>query len=269
MPDIHSAAAILGGKAKGNRILCPGPGHSKNDRSLKVTFRPDGGFSVTSFAGDDWQTCKDYVKARLGLSDDQPVPFTVSVRSVSTGRTKARAEALARLWASCIPIEGTPAEVYLKRRGLSYDGDAWRYRPTSGSIVAIVTDALTADPIGWHETMLDHDGNKLGRRMHGNVSGGAVRLYDSDILTGLAVAEGIETAIASDMRPVWACLSASVLMNFPVIPGVECLTVLADHDEAGIAAANAVGRRWHEAGREVILTMPAKYGTDFADREAA
>ena len=52
---------------------------------------------------------------------------------------------------------------------------------------------------------------------------------------------------------------------FPVIPHVDALTVFADHDKAGIKAANEVGERWHAAGREVTLTMPADPGKDFAD----
>ena len=271
LPDIQSAAAALGGKVfKGNRIICPGPGHSRHDRSLQVVFRTDGGFSVTSYAGDDFRDCRDHVKAVLGLSDGEPVPYAVpAIGKLPSGKTKARAAAMWRLWDQCIPISGTLAETYLNRRGLHYDGDAWRFRPSSGSIIALVMDALTGEPTGWHETILDRDGNKIGRKMHGCISGGAVRLYDTDVLIGLAVAEGIETAIASDTRPIWACLSASVMKGLPVIPGVDCLTIFADHDQAGIDAANDLGQKYHNAGREVILTMPEKYGTDFADREAA
>lgn len=70
MIDIHSAAKILGGQKNGaERVLCPGPGHGKLDRSLSVKFNskyPEG-FVAHSFSGDPWQDCRDYVRERLGL----------------------------------------------------------------------------------------------------------------------------------------------------------------------------------------------------------
>ena len=64
-------ARILGGDAYGgNKILAPGPGHSRKDRSLSITIKPDApdGFLVHSQAGDDDLACKDHVRERLGLA---------------------------------------------------------------------------------------------------------------------------------------------------------------------------------------------------------
>jgi hypothetical protein len=50
-------------------VLCPGPGHSTEDRSLSVRLdaaAPEG-FLVHSFAGDDPVACRDYVRGKLGL----------------------------------------------------------------------------------------------------------------------------------------------------------------------------------------------------------
>ena len=69
--SLASIAKALGVEVKQNQtyVMAPGPGHSSEDRSLKVT--PDGnapdGFLVHSFAGDDWQECKDYVRDKIGL----------------------------------------------------------------------------------------------------------------------------------------------------------------------------------------------------------
>lgn len=264
--DIKTAARLLGGEARGNKIICPGPNHSKRDRSLSVTFLPDGSFLTNSFAGDDFRDCRDHVKTRLGLSDDRPQQVIAPAPTlVSSGSTRARVEMLRRLWDSCIPIVGTLGERYLASRGLSYSGDGWRYRPASRALVALITDAVSGEIIGWHETQLDADGRKLKRLMHGRAAGGCVRLYNSEALTEVGIAEGIETALATGYAPVWACLSSSIMAGFPVLTGVRSLTVFADHDRAGIAAANAVAERWHAAGREVTLAMPAEPGRDFAD----
>lgn len=269
MLDIKNAARLLGGDARGNRILCPGPGHTRRDRSLSITFHADGSFTVNSFAGDDWQACKDHVRAVLGMSDDRAVTVAAPPVPISSGSSAARIAAMGRLWAQCIPIKGTLGERYLESRGLSYDGDGWRFRPTSRALIGIITDAATGSPIGWHETILDQDGNKTGRLMHGRASGGVVRLYDDPGATEISIAEGIETALATGARPIWACLSSSIMQGLPVLLDIEQLTVFADHDPAGVKAANAVGERWHAAGRRVTLTMPGLPGVDFADREAA
>ena len=84
---------------------------------------------------------------------------------------------------------------------------------------------------------------------------------------GLLVGEGLETTLtaARGFGPaVWACLSAGNLASLPVLDGVECLTVVADHDlpdargrRAGQDAAARCAERWAAAGREVrVWTSP-------------
>ena len=71
--DARHVAAALGGDVVGrDAVSAPGPGHSREDRSLSVKLVPStpDGLIVHSFAGDDWQTCKDYVKERLGIEDE-------------------------------------------------------------------------------------------------------------------------------------------------------------------------------------------------------
>jgi RecA-family ATPase len=67
--DLRQLAAALGGEASGGQVLAPGPGHSRDDRSLAVKIdasAPDG-FLVHSFANDDPMACKAYVRDKLGL----------------------------------------------------------------------------------------------------------------------------------------------------------------------------------------------------------
>jgi hypothetical protein len=75
MIDVRAIAAALGGQVVGaNKILAPGPGHSRRDRSLavKLDLRAPDGFMCFSHAGDDWKDCRDYVRQRLGLPEWQP-----------------------------------------------------------------------------------------------------------------------------------------------------------------------------------------------------
>src|SRR5262249_22702668 len=74
-PPLHQYARLLNGEVRGNQILCPGPGHSVEDRSLAVKMNGDD-FVVHSFADDDAIVCKDFVRQKLGLA-----PFAPKSRS--------------------------------------------------------------------------------------------------------------------------------------------------------------------------------------------
>jgi uncharacterized protein (DUF3084 family) len=58
-----------------------------------------------------------------------------------------------------------------------------------------------------------------------------------------------------------------VLGNLLVIPDVERLIILVDHDlnGAGRAAALRCAERWSRAGRKVVRLTPRRPGTDFND----
>ena len=272
--SIKSLAMALGGDAySGNRVLCPGPGHSRHDRSLSVMFNADGTFVAKSFAGDDWKECRDHIKVKLGINDERPaLAVERSIDLSGMLDVQRRIERARCIWLDCVPIGGTLAETYLGSRGLTYDGDALAFHASTRAMVALMTDATTGEPCGIHRTFLDANGNKIDKKMLGRARGAVVRLYEHEIPFGLAVGEGIETTLAADFRPAWACLSANGLATLPVIPHVPALSIFADNDlkGAGFNAANRCGERWHEAGREVTIAAPVVAGTDFADiRRAA
>ena len=89
--------------------------------------------------------------------------------------------------------------------------------------------------------------------------GGIIRLSpDEDVLQGLTLAEGLETELAAlsiGLRPVWSTGSNTNMAKFPLLAGVESLTILADHDAAGAGerAAREVEARWRAAGTEVRI----------------
>ena len=280
------AAIALQGDATGQTVLCPGPGHSPRDRSLAVTFDPAApdGFLVHSFAGDDWRTCRDHVATALGVrhGDDRAPPAPRPAKSAKAATENDRKAGARRIWAECKPLTGSVAERYLSGRGcllstmprdlryhpaLRYDGD------TAPGLVAAMRDIRTNEITGVHRTFLRPDGSKIDRRMLGVAGGAVVKLTpDEGVTRGLGIAEGIETGLAimrAGFSPVWACLSAGALASFPVLPGIECLTVFADHDASGTgqSAAGKCVRRWREAGREAHAIMPISPG-DFNDTVA-
>jgi hypothetical protein len=186
-----------------------------------------------------------------------------------------------------VPLRGTIGQTYLEHRGCVLpptDSDL-RFLPASEkfppSLCAKITDAITNAPLSLHFTRLAADGRgksdceqpKLLLAGH-RKRGGVVRLWPNEAVTcGLAIAEGLESALAAAhlFQPVWAAIDASNLARFSVLPGVDALTIFADHDPAGLKAARECARRWHAAGREVRIRAPRVFGRDAADiaREVA
>jgi putative DNA primase/helicase len=307
--DARALAHALGGDALGrNRVLAPGPGHSRADRSLSITLDPRApdGFLVHSFAGDDPMICRDYVRAAVDLPAWSPgskrtgAPTPRPVRAPDPGEERKvwLQERVLELWDQSVDLRGTIAELYLTRprseggRGLAFPDDvghALRFHPACpwreddgtllkvpamiGAMRDIHTDQLRA----LHRTRLTPDGLKVDRKMLAPAAGAAIKLDPDDAVTmGLTVGEGIETTLAArqiGFRPAWALGSSGGIKTLPVLSGVEALTILEEHDEKG-ANARAVmdcGTRWHDAGREVITVAPrsGKDVNDALSREAA
>jgi len=137
MRDTATIARLLGGQVAGrDTVLIPGPGHSPQDRSLAVRLDPAApdGFVAYSHAGDDWRTCRDYVRSRLGLPSWQPGDGqrrTIPRRHVEKWEFAAvdmqsehrrnwsedellRISAARRIWNEAQDPRGTIAETYLR-----------------------------------------------------------------------------------------------------------------------------------------------------------
>lgn len=288
--NILQAAKLLGGEpVSRNGVICPGPGHSPRDRSLSVRFTPDG-FRVFSHSGDNWKTCKDHVRDRLGLKgfeNEAPRPAVVSICQEDTNRSW-RAGAI---WREARPISGTPAERYLAGRSVSYRGEDLRWhsacpfgKERRGCMVALVRNIVTNAHQAIHRTALDQSGNKLselgsnGRLSFGPIKGGAVKLTeDAEASTCLAIAEGIETALSIrelpdlENMPVWSLLSAGGVAAFPALAGLEAVWIGADNDASGTGekAAEAAAERLTAKNITTIILMPAQAGEDLNDKVKA
>lgn len=189
------------------------------------------------------------------------------------------------LWRQQQPLAGSIGADYLRARGCAsppVDGHlalhpALRH-PTGyigPALLARITDAVTREPMGLHRTWITATGKadvRPAKMTLGPKQGGVIRLWPDDMVTGgLAVAEGIETSlsIARTFTPVWCLIDAGNLAAFPVLAGIECLVIGADHDPAGIKAAHACADRWARAGRDVRVILPDVAGADWNDMEGA
>ena len=72
--DLQTLQRALGGDISNGQLLCPGPDHSAEDRSLSIKLNPNApdGFVVHSFAGDDAIACRDHVRRKLRLPEFKP-----------------------------------------------------------------------------------------------------------------------------------------------------------------------------------------------------
>jgi Toprim domain len=214
----------------------------------------------------------------------------------------------AKIIASLQPVIGTPGEPYLRdvrkidvshwaiKQALeSIDAIGWCERtyvkqpdPTKplhphhgqhlGAIIGILTDPVTGDRTGGITRTYLYDGKKVDRAVSLGGIGllGIIRLSPNDeVGTGLHLCEGIESALAAMMMgfcPMWAAGSTTTVAKFPVVNGIESLTVIADNDvkdaagrEAGQQAAREVCQRWADAGREAVKKTPKALGEDAND----
>jgi putative DNA primase/helicase len=179
-----------------------------------------------------------------------------------------------------------PLVTHFAARGISLSpqtlaADVLRFHPNCPmgrskvpAMVARLNDIVTGKFSGIHRTALADDfsskrvmpDNLPSRMIMGVAKGSAVQLFPCS--THLGIAEGIETALSAHQifgMPVWAALSANGVRDFPVIGGIKFLRILADHDDAGISAALACGRRYEAAGIEVEIRCPPDRRSDWND----
>ena len=291
--SLRELAQALGGEVSGHAVLCPGPNHSRTDRSLSVRLssQSPGGFVCHSFADDPFDLCRDYVASRLGLPMFTPgkrldasraatvrpyrAPASESDHAARVGRAR-------QIWVESQDAHGTVVEVYLASRGLTLPDDmnALRFNSRTpwqeldGTIVhtpcmisalrSILTDELT----GVQRTRIGPTGIKLGRKMTGVASGSAIKVDpDDSVEQGIVIAEGLETAMTGrlfGLKPAWALGSAGAIATFPILPGVTGIHILGETGKANADAVQACGRRWRQAGAEVLIVRP-KVGSDIND----
>jgi putative DNA primase/helicase len=193
------------------------------------------------------------------------------------------------------PILGSPGERYLSQtRGIDTTAisdllertDTFGWNPSIyfnerghplhgqklGCIVGIMTDPVTAQPTGAiSRTYIGPDCKKVCKAKTLGEGGGVIRLsHYEDALHGLFLAEGKETCLAAaalGLTPIWATGSATTIAKFPLVAGIESLTLIADHDAngAGERAARKVETRWIAAGREVRILRAKAVGYDLDD----
>jgi hypothetical protein len=184
------------------------------------------------------------------------------------------------LWEQAAPIEGTLAERYLREtRRLTLPPDVsprvLRFHPRvyftekvsfgpgfHPCLIALYRDLRTDEPSAVMRTALTADGRKIDRAALGSVGGAAIKLTDdAEVSMALTVGEGVETTLAGMMDgylPAWGLGSSGAIAKFPLLPGIEALTILGETGDGGAneRAIRECFARWNAAGREVYRATP-------------
>ena len=291
-------AAALGGATRNGcgwlaRCCC----HEDNQPSLSLKDGADGVLLVKCFAGCDARDILAEFCRRNWLKDRRcrpaktapAIPKRDPGKKQDSGKTGHSGFAAA-IWRESVDPRGSLAERYLNGRGLKLDddlagrvlrfhascpfgrNDACKTIHVPALVVAfrlIRNDDEGTPPAAIHRIALNPDGSKLGKMMLGPVSGCAVTLDpDENVEEGLGICEGIETGLAiraTGWRPVWALGSAGAIAKFAPIPGIETLTIFADHDATGLGDAQVCAERWQAAGHEAFIRWPSGLGRDYAE----
>jgi hypothetical protein len=199
---------------------------------------------------------------------------------------EARRHDALRLFAEAGPIASTVGQKYLANRGIDLAQlalpamhDVLRFHPGCPfgpgrrlpCIVTMMRSARTDEPVAIHRTAISSQMTKVGVLWLGPLKDGVIKLWpDSYVERQLVIGEGLETTLSGMIvayrGPTWAAGSAGIMRRFPVLAGIETLTILVDNDQSGAGqdAARECSARWTAAGRDVIRLIPTSTG-DFND----
>lgn len=269
----------LGGRWLGSGGMCRCPAHDDHTPSLSIRagekrllFHCFAGCEATAIilALHGLGLLTPEASAPVGGGEDSPA---------DPGRSNRRAAA--NLWSAAGAIEGSPAESYLRSRGLIVPARDLRYHsrtPLGPGALVVFRPALLAavrDESGLvavHRTFLDLEPSRLAgipapRRALGRLGEGAVRLRaPRDGVLGLA--EGLETALAATLLTgisCWAALGNERLSRVAVPSAVRRLVLFLDNDVPGRRAGEFAREALEPTGIAIETRWPCASGTDWND----
>jgi hypothetical protein len=220
-----------------------------------------------------------------------PDPATIAQRErAERAEAEKRARQARAVWDASLPIGNSPAETYLRGRGITcampstlrFHPEAW-HGPTARRHPALVAMIEGAEGFAVHRTYMRPDGTGKARiepakAMLGATAGGAVRLTCGP--GPLLIGEGIESSLSARILlgdltvSAWAALSTSGMrgLRLPKVGesgkmgrGRPSLILAVDGENAGREAGRELAERAFGLGWQVGILDPGD-GADFNDR---
>lgn len=256
------------------------PTHEDNHASLSVS-NGERGILLKCFAGCDRRDVYAELRQR-GLFEPgrapSPRPSASTTRKQRTDYERHQREKAAWLWSKRRPIQGTPAEHYLRAvrgycglipKSLAFLPPAKpEHHPAMIAAYALVDEpqpGVLGSPCNVqaiHLTLLKSDGSGKAEVDHAKLTiasprGRPIALAPPNDLLGLAITEGIEDALTVHEATglgAWAAGSAPMMPALAyVLPGyIEAVTIYA-HDDGGRQYALQLADRLRARGIEPFV----------------
>ncbi|WP_070152562.1 DUF7146 domain-containing protein [Sphingobium phenoxybenzoativorans] len=264
-----------------------------NEFKAQCPFHPDRSPSFTIFAGGERFYCfgcgasgdvLDYVQRSHGVTLREAADMlgggyvpAIHVAQIAQDEKPERIEEARYIWGDAVPAQGTPAETYLRSRGLHLPipdsirfarlpyGKGGAVHPCLVACVASVDHKV----VGIQRTYLAADGKGKAKVPKpklslGRIAGGAIRL--APCAADLVVCEGLEDGLTLQQemgRAVWVAAGSSLMpaMQFP--EGARSVVIGADGDSAGEEAAEKAATAFAKRGLRVRIIRPLEGFKDF------
>ncbi len=277
MTNARQITAQLRGKWFGayGRAVCPVCGGKSTNPRLSIKAGTTGKILLKCFGGCEFSELLRALNmpntgnhvSRMSRADLKEISDADAARKADMAR-KAK-----QIWSQTVPLAGTDSERYLASRGITLPAELIEnlrhhpnlYHPSvKANLPGMVALVTGGEGFAIHRTFFDAAATPR-KMMLGPVKGGAVHLAEPT--NQLMVGEGIETCLSvmqATGHPAWAALSTSGLKALTLPASVTEVTVLADGDDAGEAAARECALRWQRENRIVRIARPPR-GQDFND----
>lgn len=277
----HRARKIveaLGGSWSRSKGMCCCPAHADRTPSLSITLGKRA-VLVHCFAGcSNEGVMQGMAKLGVRLSD----LFDGRGEAVSPEPREEIADRNAlRLWREASILAGSPAERYLRGRGITMVSPDLRFHPLmplgpKGAVrfLPALVSAVRNDVgvLALHRTFLDSESDRLAafeqpKRALGSLGSGAVRLtWPRGGRLGLA--EGVETALSAMQLfgiPCWATLGNERFGLVTIPESVRELHLFVDNDAGGRLADERAREAYACEGRRIVTRPPERSGDDWND----
>ncbi|AKM06119.1 DUF7146 domain-containing protein [Pelagerythrobacter marensis] len=282
LPEVVGAVVNLQRVGREWKACCP----LHNDRSPSFTIFDDGKRFQCFGCGASGDVL-DFISALHGVGLREAaemltggeLPKVEVIRLPPTDDASDRVEEARSIWRASVPVEGTPAESYLRWRGISIPAPlSVRYsvlpygkrgRPLpclvccvsspEGPLQGIQRTYLAADGRG----KADVPAPKLSL---GRVSGGAIRL--APIANNIVVCEGLEDGLSLRQElgvSVWVAAGSAMLRSMRFPDPVREVAVGGDNDNAGREAAAKAAEAFALRGLASSVFFPPVPFKDFND----
>jgi hypothetical protein len=268
-----------GGKWSGSKGMACCPAHDDRTPSLGVTLGRKA-ILFHCFAGCDRSDVLAAF-AREGLGAASFFSGSSDFEPAEEKSAAAPSRAALRIWRDARPLIGSPAKLYLEKRGILAASSTLRFHPRTPlgpqgrakflpALIAAVS--LDAGPVAIHRTFLSQTGETKAdfvqpKRALGALDQAAVRLFaPADGKLGLA--EGVESAMSAYALtgiPTWATLGNERFGLVSIPESVAELHLFVDHDAGGELAAARGLEAYATPNRRILIRKARAQDADWND----